>query len=286
MQIGHRHGARELFGQGGGLMRPPADASVVDAAVLLTGEEGAPNNYHCTFVTGGLGSPRQRRTFEQIRLVLDGEYRLGDLVVAPGSVVYLPESVPFGPQAVGRDVEMVMIMMGGPSGLGFFSSRQRKAAVDGLLSRGAFVDGDYHTRDASGAVHIEDGYDALWAAITGKPTVFPPPRYGAPIVMRPQAASFLPDPTQSGVSRQILGTFTEREIKIGFVRLDAGATLTFGEEPAPEIAYLIRGAVAVDAVVHRAATAFGSAPAESPVDLLASEESELFYVKLATFSPA
>jgi len=87
---------------------------------------------------------------------------------------------------------------------------------------------------------------------------------------------------QAGVSRKPLGTFTEREIRIDFVRLAPGAKLTPGVANATELSFMYAGAVS-----HRGSkldkdTAFGTAPDETPEPLTAVEPSEFLRIRLPT----
>ena len=87
----------------------------------------------------------------------------------------------------------------------------------------------------------------------------------------------------SGVARKMLGTFTERETRIGFVQLEKGASFTFGLEPAAEILFLQEGALTYNGTHHPTWSAFATAAGDGPETLVAAEDSELFYVKLSTF---
>jgi hypothetical protein len=283
MQIGHPSRAFELFEAGGGGWGSPPAGVETKSAVLLTGEEGAPNNYHLALVSGGSRTPRQRRTFEQVRYLFAGEYLLDGRALEPGTVLYLPESAYYGPQDVAPDATMLMCMLGGPSGQGFFSPRQRKEAFDGLRARGTFSDGRYHWTDGDGIDHVEDAYDALWSAITGAPTRFAPPRYDAPIVMCPAHYAWRDEPGAPGVERKTLGVFTERAVRIGFLRLAAGASVEFGTASAPELAFLERGVLRCGDVELPPLTAFATTASDPPERLFAVEDAELFTLKLPRF---
>ena len=71
---------------------------------------------------------------------------------------------------------------------------------------------------------------------------FAPPRYTDVIAMNPEAFDWLPqgDP---GVQEKWLGNFTERNLRLGFLRLDAGAVYQAGQFPSIEILFQIKGQV-------------------------------------------
>jgi hypothetical protein len=56
-----------------------------------------------------------------------------------------------------------------------------------------------------------------------RPVKFPRPRYQTVIIMNPQHFNWLPVPGVDGVERKLLGTFTERQFWIEFIKIDAGA---------------------------------------------------------------
>ncbi len=112
---------------------------------------------------------------------------------------------------------------------------------------------------------------------------YPAPRYGQIILIDPASFEWRRDDETPGVWRKRLGRFSERDVVIDLIRLDAGSALSFGHEPAAEVAFLEQGQLAVDDVVHPSLSAFGSSAADQPEVLTATEDCELLYVKLPTF---
>ena len=255
---------------------------------LITGREGAPANYKLTF--GGDGSasdwttPRHRHTFNQIRYPISGDYVMkSDEVLPAGWVAYFPESVYYGPQVKSKNLCMLTLQFGGPSGLGFWSQRQRKEAYDALLTKGKFENGVYTWTDEQGRVHNKDAAEATEELAFKRKTVYPEPRYSDIVTMNPASYNWIKDKDAAGVARKNLGVFTERDIRIGFVRLEKGASVQLGTQPSPEILFLKEGAVTHDNNSYGQHTAFSTEVEEAPVSLTAIEPSEFVYMKLPTF---
>jgi hypothetical protein len=260
---------------------------------LLTGRQNAPDNHMLLLSSGGdddgkredWTSPRHRHTFEQVRYPLSGDYVISkDNVLPAGWVAYFPESAYYGPQVKSGNLTMLVVQLGGPSGLGYANMRQYKDASDRLTaSGGVFANGMYSWVDGAGKRHNQDASEAVEAEIRGHRVTYPEPRYNGVVAMNPAAFDWVKDPDNPGVARKYLGTFTEREIRIGFVYLDKGATLRFGTEPSGEALFVKDGAIAYDNQRFDAHAAFGTEAGEAPVELTAIEPSELFYLKLPTF---
>lgn len=259
------------------------------AALLLTGEEGAPNNYRLTLdgagSSGDWTTPRHRHTKEQFRYVVSGEFHITDKEVLPkGWAAYFPESVYYGPQIKPKDLYMLTLQYGGPSGHGYMSPAQMQKGIERLLARGGeFKNGVYTWIDESGQRHNKDAAEATEEAAWGRKMEYPAPRYRNYIVINPAAFSWMKDRLAPGIARKNLGSFTERDARFGFVRMEKGATLEFGVEKSPEVLFLMEGAVMHDGHQYEEQTAFATETDESPVLLKAAEPSELVYMKLPTF---
>ncbi len=256
---------------------------------LLYGREGRPDNYK--FGYGGAGStedwttPRHRHTFEQIRYVASGEYVVRkDEVMPTGWVAYFPESCYYGPQVKRADCDMLTLQFGGPSGLGYWSTAQRKKALQSLLVKGGkFENGVYTWVDANGKRHNQDAAEAVEQEARGHAVDYPEPRYKDIILMNPAAYSWVNDKDHPGVARKHLGSFTERDIRVAFIRLEKGASMDFGVEKSNEVMFLKEGAMTHDNTRYENLTAFGTEPEEKPVTLRAVEPCELIYIKMPTF---
>lgn len=261
-----------------------------DGRCLLEGEEGAPNNYHLSYNQGGEGgtmwtTPRHRHNSEHFRHPLEGDYVMSPKVVIPaGWVAYVPESVYYGPQEQSPNLKMVLTHCGGPSGYGFPSHRQKREARKTLTAKGGtFKNGIYTYVDENGAHHNQDSFEALWEEIFGRRIVYPPPRFHDFVLMNPHSFSWIKDTENPGIARKMLGSFTERDTRVGFIRGDTNAAIPFGTENSPEAIFIKEGSLSFDGQVYGPLTAFGIKAAEAPVSLTVADECELWYVKFPEF---
>jgi hypothetical protein len=178
---------------------------------------------------------------------------------------------------------MVTLQYGGASGHGFWSPDQRREALAALKERGEFKDGIFSWVDENGKRHNQDAAEACWEYVFKTKVVYPRPRYENVITMDSESFQWMEDESTPGVQRKWLGTFTERLTRIGFVKLDAGASIQLGNERAPEILWLTDGAITYNDETFKRYAAFGTSADEAPQTLKALEEAEMFYVKLPTF---
>ena len=285
MQIGHPGTSPDYHDkdQGGATVRNTGHTR----SLLLTGEEDAPNNYRATFeagIDGESSSPRHHHNFEQIRYVLEGDYSIGtDQILPAGHIGYFPESSYYGPQLRKPNVRMLTLQFGGPSGNGLLSVQQRRKGLEALLERGGTLEGGmYVTVDEDGNRHNQDAFEALWEHLSGEKIVYPRSRYDSIILIDPGGFGWVDD-EHEGVTRKPLGTFSERDTRLGFVRLEKGASIPLGTEPSPEILFLKQGSISHNGEVHAPLTAFATATHDGPEPLTAEEDSELLYIKLPTF---
>lgn len=258
----------------------------LDQKHLLFGEDGSPNNYDLNMGltgSGGWGTPRHRHNFDQIRYVIEGRlpYTEED-VLEQGWVGYFPESVHYGPQARAEGLRTMVLQCGGASGGGYLSVAQREATNAELAKTGEFKKGLYHYTDANGEPQTQDGSQAIFEAATGHKLEFATPRYTDVIAMNPEAYDWLPqgDP---GVSEKWLGSFTERNLRIGFLRLDAGAVYQAGQFPSIEILFQIKGQVSAGGEKYGPETGYEFLANEGLVPVEAIEPTEFLRAVLHTF---
>ena len=258
----------------------------LDQKFLLQGDDDSPNNYLLNVGltgSGGWGTPRHRHNFDQIRYVLKGTYPASPhKKMGEGSVGYFPESVHYGPQDRPEGLEMMVIQFGGASGSGFLSTPRREAANEALKAKGEFKNGVFTWVDEKGQKHNVDGATACYEEATGKKLVLAEPRYDDIVLMNPDSYAWVPSETP-GVSTKLLGTFTERNTKIGFIKIDAGATYNTGTRSQIEVLFMGKGNITVDGKTYGDKTAIELLPTDAPVDIKANEESLLFTVTLPKF---
>jgi hypothetical protein len=97
--------------------------------------------------------------------------------------------------------------------------------MDALTAKGGqFENGMYSWVDADGKHRNQDAAEAIYEENRGEQIVYPEPRYDRLLMFNPDAFPWAPDPGQPGVAHKWMGTFTEKEIRFGFVRIEAGAS--------------------------------------------------------------
>ncbi|MEU6415987.1 hypothetical protein [Streptomyces spiralis] len=257
----------------------------LDQKHLLFGEDGSPNNYDLNMgLTGGGGwrTPRHRHNFDQIRYVIQGRlpYTEND-VLEEGWVGYFPESVHYGPQERPEGLRTMVLQCGGASGAGYLSVAQREAVNAELAKTGEFKKGMYHFTDAHGVPQTVDGSQAIFERAMGRKLEFATPRYTDVIAMDPEAYDW--QKGDAGVWEKWLGSFTERDLRIGFLRLDSGAVYQAGQFPSIEILFQIKGRVSAGGEEYGPETGYEFLANEGPVPVEAVEPAEFLRVVLHTF---
>jgi len=163
---------------------------------LLTGEDGALDNFRLYFVRqqGEVDVPRHRHNFDQIRMCLEGPGKQNygkDKWIAPGEICYFPEGTPYGPEQSNSERLSVTLQFGGASRSGFLSSKRLHQGMEEMKELGTFEKGIF-TRTgqlAPGEKRNQDSYEAIWEHVNKRKLVYPKPRYGEPILMKPAPAA-------------------------------------------------------------------------------------------------
>lgn len=258
----------------------------LDQRHLLFGEDGSPNNYDLNMGhTGGGGwrTPRHRHNFDQVRYVIEGKLPYTETdVLEQGWVGYFPESVHYGPQERAEGLRTLVLQCGGASGAGYLSVAQREATNAALAETGEFKKGKYHYVDENGDEQVVDGSLAIFEHAMGGKLEFATPRYTDVIAMNPEAYAWLPQGAE-GVSEKWLGTFTERDFRIGLLKLDAGATYEAGLFSSMEILFQIDGEVLAGDAKYGAETGYEFLPNEGAVAIEAVEPTQFLRFILHTF---
>lgn len=258
----------------------------LDQKFLLYGEDGSPNNYLLNVGLtggGGWGTPRHRHNFDQIRYVLKGRYPASPhKVMDEGSVAYFPENVYYGPQDRPEGLEMMVLQFGGASGSGFLSTPAREAANKVLEAKGEFHDGIFTWYDADGKKHNMDGSAACFEEATGRKLIFGPPRYDDVVMLDSEAFAWI-ETGVPGVTTRHLGTFTERNIRIGFIKIAAGATWSSGTRSQIEVLFIAEGEFELDGQKYGAKTGVELLPSDASVDFVGISDTLLFTVTLPKF---
>ena len=257
----------------------------LDQKHLLFGEDGSPNNYDLNMgLTGGGGwrTPRHRHNFDQIRYVIKGRlpYTETDFL-EEGWVGYFPESVHYGPQERAEGLRTLVLQCGGASG----RLPVRRPA------RGGERRAEQDRRIQEGHVHLHRRQRCRARPWTAPRRSSSAPgrqaRVRHPALHRrhrdePGSLRLAP-PADPGVQEKWLGTFTERNCGIGFLRLDAGAVYQAGQFPSIEILFQTKGQVTAGGEKYGPETGYEFLANEGPVPLEAIEPTEFLRFVLHTF---
>jgi hypothetical protein len=247
---------------------------------LLQGEPGSPGNFELSVIRSGVGyyTPRHRHNFDQVRLGLSGRFNYSpkrDLEA--GQVGYFPEGTFYGPQESPEETRVLLLQFGGASGSGFMSYDQLTAGYEALRGQGRFDGGVFRRADGAGRAN-QDGSEAVWEHVNGRPVRYPAPRYEEPVLMRPESFAWRPVESESGVTERRLGSFSECDTELAFVALEAGARHRVPEQ-GDWLLFCTGGAGRVGDRPWRAHSAL-RAPDGSAASLSADEASELFAIRL------
>ena len=194
---------------------------------------------HTAIEKGGM-SPRHHHNFEQIRYVLEGHLFYGRKTIGPGTLMYVPESVDYGPQTRDEDTRAVVFQFAGPSGVPKFSQVDSKAARLKLLAQGVvFQKGIAHFPSGK----KQDAAEALWEFMAGRPIEYAPPRYEDPIYIYTQAFKWQPT-GHDGVTIKNLGYFNECGPNVSLLHFDPKASIPRQTVSCLDIRVILEGEVA------------------------------------------
>jgi len=192
---------------------------------LLMGDRSKPlENYR--YILGrqeaDFHMPRHCHTFEQIRLPLVGDMNLGEQgVLREGEVGYFPEGQTYGPQddklTDPKQLQLVL-QFGGASALGMGAGRGRGP----------------------------DNREAQAERRTQREQRFPKPRYNGVVASNPEHFNWLPVAGRPGVQRRHIGTYTERQFWVDFVKIEAGAEWISESENAKRLTVVLSGTGTVE----------------------------------------
>jgi hypothetical protein len=228
---------------------PPVRGGSIQFKTLLEGVEGSSSNFHLFLADTDttFKSPRHRHNFDQLRFGLSGRTNIGPAKnIEIGDVVYFPEGTRYGPQnqdETGEKSLCLVVQLGGPAGNGYMSKRQLAAGLGRLQKAGVF-EGGVFTRHAptDGDRKNQDSYEAIWEDQNGRPVSYSRERYLEPIHMREANFDWQPVPGNAGTSVKHLGSFTEKEVALDFLRLDTGASYRVPASPGhPRILFVCDG---------------------------------------------
>lgn len=234
---------------------------------LLTGQPGTPENYLLNMARsdGDYATPRHRHNFDQIRVALDGDMRIGPRqVVRQGQIGYFPEGAFYGPyDDAGRKRTIMIVQFGGASGNGYMDRGSAMAARDSLLREGEFRGGVFRRSAGQGRTN-QDAFEATWERFAGRKLEYPRPRYDAPVIVDPAGFAWTAA-GRRGVSRKRLGAFTERETRLEMIRLEPGAEWTSPAARAIQLYFVMAGSGKCGTGPYRRYTAIETRAGETAV---------------------
>ena len=209
------------------------------------GIEGLNLRFSFDRVLDGFYSPRHRHNFDQFRYVLSGTINIGKgLALAQGECGYFPEGTYYGAQDQKGDGEALVMQFPGPQAAHFITQPEYREGVARLKATGAvFENGVCRRTDGQGREYNQDGFEAVWESFTGEAVTYAPPRYGEPVIFKPEGFRWLPDLVRRGLEVRRLGTFNEYRTSLSQWRLSPGAVIPSGTLAAPEFRFVLKGEV-------------------------------------------
>ncbi len=211
---------------------------------LLDGEPMSPDNFSLVLSreSASFFSPRHRHPWDQVRFCIEGSVPIAPrLTIDAGEVGYFPEGVHYGPQEGDSDRLVLVLQFGGASGQGYLSRSQVKAGHGALEAEGTFEGGVFRRNGSGEGRRNQDGYEAIWQKVMGKPVAYPAPRFKGPVVMQPQNFAWSALAGQSSVRGKPLGSFSERGMALDQFAIDRGASETFSASPDRRLIFVTQG---------------------------------------------
>lgn len=227
---------------------PSVRGGTIKFKTLLEGQEGTPTNYQLLLADTDVSfkSPRHRHNFDQVRFSLSGSTNIGPKRnLEEGDLAYFPEGTYYGPQnqeEVGQESLAMVIQFGGPSGNGYMSKRQMEDGFNKLSAEGEFEGGVFRRNaPAPDSRKNQDAYEAIWEYQNGRPIAYSRPRFMDPVHFREENFEWQPLPEHPGVAFKHIGSFTEKDIAVQFIRLDAGSTYTLPARQQKQVIFVKNG---------------------------------------------
>lgn len=256
---------------------------------LLEGTENSPNNYSLVLAEHGADfqSPRHRHNFDQLRVSLRGATNIDPKrSIDEGDIAYFPESTFYGPQSqevVGAGSLAMVVQFGGPAGSGIMSRRQMDEGQRQLQASGEFVAGVYKRDPETQGRRNQDAYEAIWEHHNSKALTYPAPRFRDPLHFQVRGFEWEPAHGYPGASTRSLGQFTERNVAVSMLRLEANAQYRFPTEPQWRIVFVCRGSGSIEGMEDwREHSALEMRPSDG-AHMRAHEETEAVVLHMPRF---
>ena len=268
---------------------PSIRGDTANVQLLLQGKSGEIDDYELMLsrIEGTeQHSPRHRHVFDQFRCALDQDIPLGPGIIPKGCIAFIPEGTPYGPFSLPKNLMMLSLQFGGPSGQGHVHTQDLLEAYAKLANEGSFDKGVYTWTDAEGKKHNKDAHKAVWERITGREVHYPAPRILDPVVINPDNYQWIV--AGPGVAEKLLGVFNERGTYARMLRIEPHASYARPAGKQANICFIKEGActieqAGVDQNVLQKWDSFRAEPDES-VTITALEQTTLLMFGMPHFS--
>src|SRR5262245_63936524 len=229
---------------------------------LLIGDDQALDNFRLYFVRqkGEVDVPRHKHNFDQIRMCLEGEgQNFGDRKwIKAGELAYFPEGTAYGPERSNCERLSITLQFGGASRNGFVSSKRLQRAMDEMKEFGSFEKGIFKRigQLPPGEKRNQDSYEAIWEHVNKRKLVYPKPRYGEPILIKPENFDWEPSSEQPGFATKNLCAFSERHLQFAILKLEPGVQGLAPSRGGIQVGFVLQGEGAVNGEALRKYSAF------------------------------
>lgn len=248
----------------------------MDMFPVFTDATGANMLISVGLLPTGRDSPEHRHNFDQVRFLIRGTSDYGQWIMEEGDCGYFPESVAYGPQRQEQDALVLTLQFPGDSGA-YYPTPSELAEMTTKLRTAdpTFGQGGTGT-DADGMER--DAFELVWEALRGQRAQYAPPRYAAPIIIKPDHFNW--KPSSPGKEVRHLGTFGDSRLEISQVKLSGSAMLgptNDAKGGTTEFWFLARGELTIGDTRHEPYSGFLFDGGDGPV--VADGHAELLVVR-------
>jgi hypothetical protein len=243
---------------------------------LFVGEPGKPDNYWLSLVRvrNAYHTPPHKHNFDQVRFILDGAFGFGEQVQETGQIGYFCEGTSYEQKADGPSLTLLLQTANASRSryLGWSELIQGNREVQKF---GRFEDGIF-VSEMDGVEIRKDAYEAVWEHISGEKIAYSEPRYDRPIIMDPDRFQFTS--LGEGVSRKRLGMFSERDLELGFLKIEAGHGYALDGSMLGRTLFFVRAGTGTMGDKEIGPDSAMRLEAEDVSELKATEDLEMFYI--------
>ena len=176
--------------------------------------------------------------------------------IKAGELAYFPEGTPYGPERSNCERLSITLQFGGASRNGFVSSARLQRAMDEMKEFGSFEKGIFKRigQLPPGEKRNQDSYEAIWEHVNKRKLVYPKPRYGEPILIKP--ANFDWETDSPGLARKHLCDFSERHLQLSILKLDPDTQGLTPSRGGIQVGFVLQGDGTVNGEALRKYSAF------------------------------